>query len=120
MDVKSSRGSLIILETKEELDQNKDIDYDTFHTFKEMDESLIDDANLAGNKIDIKEKGLSMDNERFVCDQCRYSASTKSNLKNHINIVHNEIKSYGCDHCSQKFSQRYNLEKHMESRHKNA
>ena len=50
-------------------------------------------------------------------DECEYKvATTQSDLKRHIESVHEKVK-YPCNQCEKQFTQQGNLRKHIESVH---
>ena len=53
----------------------------------------------------------------YYCSMCSDKFSKKSNLKHHIEMVH-ESKKYNCFICSDSFSKKGMLRKHLESVHK--
>ena len=48
---------------------------------------------------------------RFPCNQCEYSANTKSNLKSHVETEHEGIR-YPCDQCDFAATKKTNLMQH--------
>lgn len=47
------------------------------------------------------------------CDLCSASFNSYSNLKKHIQILHNKIHKYSCSYCSRSFGQKNQLQSHM-------
>ena len=56
----------------------------------------------------------------FKCDQCKYRTKMNSNLKDHINKVHNGVRDtlYKCDVCDYQGNKSH-LKRHKESVHEN-
>lgn len=50
-----------------------------------------------------------------ICPECHKTFSTKGNLKNHINVIHQGIKLFNCTFqgCNSKFSNKSRLEVHI-------
>ena len=48
-----------------------------------------------------------------MCDLCGAAYGRKSHLKDHINVVHNDIKPFACDQCSYRCTRRYLLKDHI-------
>ncbi|KAG5679437.1 hypothetical protein PVAND_009004 [Polypedilum vanderplanki] len=48
-----------------------------------------------------------------VCDICNTSFNSYSNLKKHIQILHNKIHKYTCSFCSKTFGQKNQLQSHI-------
>ena len=53
----------------------------------------------------------------FQCKICKYKAAKKSDLKKHIEAVHEGIKKFKCNFCDYKAARNTNLRKHIESVH---
>ena len=51
--------------------------------------------------------------QKYFCNKCNYSTSTKSNLKTHINGVHLKLKRFFCDLCNFACYAKRNLERHQ-------
>ena len=58
-------------------------------------------------------------NTRLSCNQCHLMFPTKSNLKNHIDLVH-EFNLYLCPECPKFFSTSSSLRQHTENHPRNA
>ena len=54
---------------------------------------------------------------KYPCSQCDFKATRDSNLKIHIESVHEGIK-YPCSQCDYKATQQSHLKRHIDSRHK--
>jgi uncharacterized Zn-finger protein len=54
---------------------------------------------------------------RFRCDQCEFTYTTKSTLKQHIKSVHDKIKDHECDLCDYTCSHKGVLNQHIKSVH---
>lgn len=48
-----------------------------------------------------------------TCQFCSASFNSYSNLKKHIQIIHNKIHKYNCSYCSRTFGQKNQLQSHM-------
>ncbi|XP_070500808.1 zinc finger protein draculin-like [Chironomus tepperi] len=47
------------------------------------------------------------------CDLCSATFNSYSNLKKHIQILHNKIHKYSCSYCSRSFGQKNQLQSHI-------
>ncbi|XP_041971292.1 zinc finger protein 883-like isoform X2 [Aricia agestis] len=47
------------------------------------------------------------------CPQCSWRFANKTNLNNHIKIVHERIRNYPCTSCARTFGSKKNLESHF-------
>jgi len=54
---------------------------------------------------------------RYKCNQCKYEATTKSDLRRHTDGIHHKIKKHPCLVCDKKFSQAYNAKLHFQEKH---
>lgn len=54
-----------------------------------------------------------MDIQTLTCLKCNKKCSKKSNLKQHIRILHFNLKEYTCQKCHKTFNTKYNLKIHM-------
>ena len=52
-----------------------------------------------------------------ACPICDYSCTTKTNLKNHIDAVHEGKKPHKCSICDKSFSRKDPLKRHVDSVH---
>lgn len=50
----------------------------------------------------------------FKCDLCKYSASQKSNVNQHVQAIHYKIRKYECDQCEYSAKRKDDLRKHIE------
>ena len=59
------------------------------------------------------------DNKPFKCELCPFSSVKQSNLKKHVEAVHEKIKRYACKHlnCNFRSSTNANLKSHIMSVH---
>ena len=64
--------------------------------------------------MDGKEEGRS---KKYKCKKCRYETYNKSNLKTHINMVHENIRNHVCQECG-NYLTKASLKLHMDSVHK--
>ena len=53
--------------------------------------------------------------KRYYCDQCSHASTTKQSLKKHTDAVHANTQ-YACDHCDMKFSFVESLRRHQRIR----
>ena len=53
---------------------------------------------------------------KHACDQCQYSTNKPSNLKQHKESKHEEVR-YPCDNCEYAATELHNLKQHKESKH---
>ena len=53
------------------------------------------------------------------CDKCPYASTSKSNLKLHIEAVHERTKAYVCEECGYAGVRRSDLRKHIKAVHAN-
>ena len=54
---------------------------------------------------------------KFCCSICAANLNSKSGLKQHVNVLHKDIK-YGCQHCGKQFSSKQYLTDHINDIHK--
>ena len=52
----------------------------------------------------------------YTCDICRKGFTNNSNLKRHVENVHN--KNHQCKFCDRTFAQKSNLKRHIDSQHR--
>ena len=92
-----------------------------------MDEPKVEDdeENIIKNKDNLKinhkkqiqnRKHYLNTEKKFNCDKCSFSGKFISNLKVHIESVHDSI-THPCDNCGQRFSQRSALFSHKRRVH---
>jgi hypothetical protein len=55
--------------------------------------------------------------KNFKCDTCDYSATQRSNLKQHTHAVHLKVKNYKCTQCSYKCGLKTGLNRHIKTVH---
>ena len=60
---------------------------------------------------------FNQDKKTRKCDSCGKTFSQASNLKVHINSVHNGQKDHKCDLCRKAFSEAGKLKKHINEVH---
>ena len=53
---------------------------------------------------------------RYTCDQCDYKPTTKGDLKRHVESIHEGVR-YTCDQCDYKPTTKGGLKRHVESIH---
>ena len=53
----------------------------------------------------------------FECQQCKNTYLTSSHMKDHIKVVHENIKKYKCEVCSNEFTTSCGLKRHTNSKH---
>ena len=54
----------------------------------------------------------------FNCEICEKSFTTNKCKKNHIGIVHGNVKKFTCNVCSSSFGFKFELTIHIENNHK--
>ena len=59
------------------------------------------------------------DGERVKCDQCDKTYVNKKLLKDHVEIVHLQLKKYQCDQCPMIFASNGGFLHHVKSQHEN-
>ena len=57
--------------------------------------------------------------DKFVCQICSYKTTQKGNVKLHINIIHNKVKTFNCQEkdCTEIFAYNASMKSHMISIH---
>jgi len=65
----------------------------------------------------IKKKQRQSTDTPFKCDQCVNCFSSKRNLLNHIEAVHEGKKPFVCANCNAKYSQKHSLILHIARKH---
>ena len=71
-----------------------------------------------GRKSDLKKHVESVHEEKkFNCNICDYKTTRNYNLKKHIESVHEGIKPFKCNNCDFEFAEKGKLKKHIESVH---
>ena len=60
--------------------------------------------------------GLDQKNVKYNCDLCDYRATTKVNIKRHLQSIHEGVK-YSCKQCEFKATQKKNVKRHVKSVH---
>jgi len=53
----------------------------------------------------------------FKCGTCDKAFITKSCLKDHISVMHCEIKNFACHVCGRQFALRKDMNRHIKNRH---
>ena len=93
----------VILETKNEnVEEEEEIEED----FYIPDVENLDE-NFEYHKID-----------HWPCNQCGKVLTSKYNLKDHIEVVHEGIKKFSCKYCEQNFGYENDLRRHIQAIHK--
>lgn len=63
---------------------------------------------------------LNINNEKkFKCELCVYKTKDKSNLNQHVKMVHLKIKGFACNSCKYVCSLNSHLNKHIRNKHSN-
>ncbi|KAI9067854.1 hypothetical protein FKP32DRAFT_1672722 [Trametes sanguinea] len=75
--------------------------------------------DMDGTKKAAKRPRKQSTEKTLKCPHCDTSMARKNNLVNHIQSVHEGIKSHGCPHpgCSRFFSRRHDARRHFQSEH---
>ena len=53
----------------------------------------------------------------YKCEVCNYSAALKNTLKQHTNNVHQGRKDFKCNICGKQFTQKGKVNRHLENIH---
>ena len=69
--------------------------------------------------FDFMLKTIEMAEEMKFCkyEGCRYQHEWPSKIKQHVDIVHLQIKNFPCDQCPVSFGRSFNLKRHKEIKH---
>ena len=91
---------------------------------KNFDQKLIKPGglNMEQQKIEKedcqKEVVISKWKQNFQCSDCGSTFSSQSNLKLHIDAIHEKKKPWLCSECGDSFSTQNNLKRHISTVHK--
>lgn len=106
----------------ESMDQSLDHDIGSSDKLLTINEKLQDNVNKKG-LVRLRAKKTVhpyndvieslMDLKTLTCLKCNKQCSKKSNLKQHIRILHFNLKQYSCQICGRPFNTNYNLKVHM-------
>jgi len=104
-----------LIEPKQEAHQNNfvhDVSYEKY-----TNQSLSELSELeTPNELSEKPHFLNRSRSKFPCDECQYSATTKSNLKIHVLAKHLGVK-FPCKYCDFQGSTKGNTYSHMKNMH---
>ena len=82
-----------------------------FEIKTEIKEEVLED-DLFADSTDTFETMQSV-KERFECEQCQKTLSSKAKLLRHVSVIHNGIKNFECDSCGKKFGDKWDWKKHV-------
>ena len=101
-----------LIDPKQELYQNDFVSYE-----KTSNQTLTDMNDIeVQNELPEKLNFLNRSRSKFPCDECQYSATTKSNLKTHVLAKHLGVK-FPCNYCDFQGSTKGNTHYHMKNMH---
>jgi RNase P subunit RPR2 len=73
--------------------------------------SYLDTPAESSDKKEKRKKETEM--KEVTCYICQKVLSTKTNLKRHVNSVHNNLRPFSCPHCCQTFHLKQHLKQHL-------
>ena len=91
---------------------------------KNFDQKLIKPGNLNMEQQKIekedcqKEPVIFKSKQNFQCSDCGSTFASQSNLKLHIDAIHEKKKPWLCSECGDSFSTQNNLKRHISTVHK--
>jgi len=78
------------------------------------DSSPEKDMNQSTSSLPLSELvKADIDKDSLTCLRCGKGCSTYGNLKQHVKLVHYNLKEYVCTYCEKSFNTRYNLKTHL-------
>jgi len=82
----------------------------------QMDQSTIEDEDMASNVEDEESTKKKFKTQRVACDVCQKTLS-KGSIKNHMRIVHSGVKNNECEVCGEKFESKMEVVRHKAKKH---
>ena len=82
-----------------------------FAVENKVDEA-IEKSDETGGKGYVENEGKSEEKDRVICEYCSKQFSSQSNLRNHVNTVHSDVR-FSCPHCDKVFKTRYGVKIHL-------
>ena len=79
-------------------------------------------ANLEIEREKVQCNESNQEDDKFSCSLCDHQATTKNNLKTHIQYQHEGVKSsvlvkYACNQCDKQYSDKWIRKLHIQSEH---
>ena len=66
-----------------------------------------------------KSREVLSESDKYVCEQCQKTFSSKRNLSTHKQAIHEGVR-YACDQCEYQATQQSSLTVHIKSKHEGA
>ena len=83
------------------------------HDMKQNEDTIIDRTVTVGS-----DSGVSANSKHGVqCPECGKEFSKRSNMKNHFNSIHENLRRFSCDFCNLRFTQKAHLQTHQKRIH---
>ena len=82
-----------------------------------MDGLKFDNRNSEVSEDTSSNQGEKNIGEEYKCDFCAKIFDLKTNLNEHVLLLHNEEKNFVCSECQKAFVTAHNLKKHFERMH---
>ena len=76
---------------------------------EQMDNNVRIEEKFEGQK-----ESKSEEKDSVICEYCSKQFSSQSNLRNHVNSVHSDVR-FSCPHCDKIFKTRYGVKIHLRS-----
>ena len=76
-------------------------------------------ANLEIEREKVQCNESNQEDDKFSCSLCDHQATTKNNLKTHIQYQHEGVK-YACNQCDKQYSDKKGLRRHIQAEHEGA
>ena len=64
-------------------------------------------------KVNMICEKVTSESDFKICHLCTYKTPGESELKKHIEMVHQKIKRFTCDQCARQFYQNNQLKRHI-------